>query len=158
MATESAFAGQFPEALFRQSIRDAMLMGMPELVEDRLTWFWRRAQTFTPDDLAGDPLDWSSAPVTDDPGNPAGDPDDDGVVVDYALESLANPEAVTVIGDLNLQNVKVTVFDVDYEQIRTADYAQLRDIVYQIRFEAPATPLFGVTMHDIYLEAQEQAE
>lgn len=158
MATDSAFTALFPEAEFRDAIRNTMKMGMPEADADKLTWYWRRAQTYQPDDLAGDPLDWNADPLTDDPGNPEGDPEDDGVIVDYALETLANPEAVTVIGDLNLQNVKVTLFDVDYEQIRTADYAQLRDIVYRIRFETPTTPLFGVTMHDIYLEAQEQAE
>ena len=87
MATSSAFAAQFPEADFRYAIREAMKMGMPEDDAEKLTWFWKRARTYQPDDLGGRPLDWTAAPLTDDPGNPVDDAEDDGLIVDYALEA-----------------------------------------------------------------------
>jgi hypothetical protein len=160
MATSSAFAAQFPEAQFRQSIRDAMKMGMPEDDAEKLTWFWKRAQTFNPDDLAGRPLDWTAAPITDDPGNPVDDAEDDGMIVDYALEannlSSQVDQSITALGNFNFQKIKVTLFDVDFEKIRTADYARIGTIVYTIRLEAPPYALFGVTMHDVHLEALDE--
>lgn len=137
-----------------------MKMGMPEDDADKLTWFWKRAQTFNPDDLAGRPLDWTTEPLTDDPGNPEDDAEDDGMIVDYALEtnnlSSLVDQSITALGNLNFQKIKVTVFDVDFEKIKTADYARIGSIVYTIRLEAPPYALFGVTMHDLHLEALDE--
>lgn len=158
MASNSAFAAQFPEAEFRTAIRETMRMGMPELDSEKLTWFWNRAQTYQPDDLAGDPLDWTADPITDDPGNPEGDAEDDGLIVDYAMETNTPGNSdFTAVGIFNLQTIKVTLFDVDYEQIKTADYAKIGDVVYTIRLEAPPYALFAVTMHDLFLEALDEA-
>lgn len=158
MATSSAYTALFPEAQFRTAIRETMKMGMPEADSEKLTWFWNRAQTYQPDDLAGDPLDWSADPITDDPGNPTGDPDDDGLIVDYAMESNSPGQGdFTAVGIFNMQTIKVTLFDVDYVQVNTADYAKIGNITYKILVEAPPYALFGVTMHDVFLEALDES-
>lgn len=160
MASNSTFAAQFPEEQFRDAIRNAMRMGMPENDADKLTWRWNRVKTFTPADPAGRPLHWDQPAVTDDPGNPTGDADDDGVIVDYAIEvnniSSQVDTSFTALGALNFQKIKVTLFDVDFAKVKTADYATIGNVRYEIRLEAPNYALFAVGMHDVFLEASDE--
>jgi hypothetical protein len=161
VARSSAFAGGFDEATFRAAVLNTMLMGMPEDVTERLTFFWKRTQTFATPDLAGNPYDWTAAPTVDLPGNPKL-PDsgtDQGVVVPYALEFAATlaREANTVLGGIDTSRAVVTLMDKDYDKIRTADYARIGDTRYRLLFDAPPQGLFGVTMWTLYLEAEDSA-
>ncbi len=164
MATSSAFTPSFDESLFRQSIVATMRMGMPQSDEHKIRWYWNRDQTFVPDDPAGNPYDWTDDPVTDAPGNPTGDPSDDGLIVDYAVEFNSSSglgagvnNQLTPLGPIDPTRMTVTVFDVDYDRIKTADYAAIGTTRYRIRYAAPPVGLFGVTVHDLYLEADDQA-
>lgn len=156
MASTSAFAAQFPEQQFRDAIRASMQMGMPESDDEKLIWRWNRQKTFVPSDPRGRPYDFTKIPVTDEPGNPEGDAEDDGVIIDYALTIRGQDETITSLGPINAQELTVTIFDVDWERIKDADYAQIGDVTYDIKFEAPPYGLFAVTMHDVYLEARDE--
>lgn len=159
MAKSSSFTHLFPEALFRSSIRDTMLMGIPENPAERLTFFWRRSRVFSPDDPAGNPYSWTAAPVTNTPGNPAvaDTGGDQGLSVPYALEFVprAAGGAATTFGDIQTSRIIVTVMDTDFAQIKTADYAIIGPTTYHILYDAPPVGLFGVTIHSFYLEAQD---
>jgi len=159
MATNSAFASGFDEAAFRTAIRETMRMGMPEDDDHKLKWFWKRDQTFARPDPAGNTYDWSAPANPDLPGNPTGDPDDDGLIVDYAFDFNYTGAGgqMTPLGPVDPAKMTVTLFDVDYDQIKTADYAKIGTTRYIIRFEASPYALFGVTMHDVILEAEDQA-
>lgn len=162
MATSSAFTPQFDEPAFRQGILGAMQMGMPEDPAEQLTWVWDREVTFSPDDPAGNPYDWTSVPVTDVPGNPAlGDPGPPGPqtkIVPYALEfAPGSGDTATTLGQFDTSKATVTLMDVDHVQVQTADYAILGDTRYRIRFDSPAQGLFGVTVHQVFLEALEES-
>lgn len=161
MATSSAFAAQFPESEFRFAIRESMKMGMPEDDFLKLKWHWNRVKTYVPADPAGRPLDWDQPTLSNEVGNPEDDPEDDGLIVDYAMEtnniSSQVDQSITALGNINFQKIKITVFDVDFEKIKDADYATIGDVRYEIRLESPPEPLFGVTMHILHLEALDQA-
>jgi hypothetical protein len=160
MAKSSAFSGGFNEATVRDALFNTMLMGMPERTDQRLTWYWKRDQTYVPDDPAGNPYDWTAAPVTDNPGNPAL-PDageDQSLQVPYALEFSARPagSSTTVLGEIDTSRAEITLLDTDFEKIRTADYAVIDNSRYRIQFSSPPIGLFGLTVHTVYLEAEDE--
>lgn len=161
MARSSSFTAQFDETTFRDAIENTMLMGIPETVTDRLTFWWRRNRTFSPDDPAGNPYDWTAAPIVDQPGNPTL-PDtggDQSLVVPYALEFSARPagSAYTTLGEIDTSRAIATIMDNDFARIATSDYATIGDVRYRIQFAGPPLGLFGVTVHTLYLEAEDEA-
>ena len=172
MAKSSAFSSGFDETAFRDAITNTMLMGIPENTAERLTFWWRRAQTFSPDDPAGNPYDWTSPPIIDNPGNPnlpdPGDQQgatptgaiaDQSLVVPYALEFSARPagSSNTVFGEIDASRAVVTMLETSFTQIATADYATISNSRYRIQFSAPPVGLFGVSVHTLYLEAEDEA-
>lgn len=159
MAKSSSFAAGFDEATVRTAILNTMLMGMPEKPIERLTWYWNRDQVFSPDDPAGNPYDWTSPPIVDKPGNPKlkDTGTDQSLQVPYALEFSARPagSATTVLGEIDTSRAIITLLDTDFEKIRTADYAVIDDSRYRIQFDAPPLGLFGLTVWQVYLEAED---
>jgi hypothetical protein len=159
----SSFAGGFAESTFRDAVYNTMLMGMPEAVEERLTFWWERDKTYTPDDPAGNPYDWTAPPIVDDAGNPVlpdpGTPTDQSLIVPYALEFSARPagSSNTVFGEIDTSRAVVTIIDSDFDKVRTADYATIADTRYRIQFKGPPTGLFAVTVHALYLEAEDSS-
>jgi hypothetical protein len=163
MAKSSSFSPAFNESTFRAAILNTMLMGMPEDKAQQLTWWWRREQTYSPDDPAGDPYDWTQPAVSDVPGNPklkdAGTPAEQFLIVPYALEYSARQtgSSNTAFGEIDTARAIVSLTDSDYEQVKTADYATIGDTTYRIQFKGPAIGLFGYTLFQMYLEAEDSA-
>lgn len=163
MAKASAFSPGFNEAIFRDAVKNTMVMGMPEKVEERLTWWWHRDETYSPDDPAGDPYDWTQPPVLDAAGNPKlkdpGAPAEQSLVVNYALEYSARPagSANTVFGEIDTSRAIISLTDTDFEQVKTADYATVGETKYRIQFHGPPIGLFGYTLHQLFLEAEDAA-
>lgn len=161
MAKSSAFTSGFNEPAFRDAILNTMLMGIPENPKERLTFWWRRDQTYSPDDAAGNPYDWTEPPVIDKPGNPklkdAGT--EQSLQVPYALEFAARPagSSNTVFGEIDSSRAIVTMLDSDFQKVSNADYATIGDSRYRIQFDAPPLGLFGVMVWTLYLEAEDQA-
>lgn len=160
MARSSAFASGFNEPATRDALLNTMLMGLPEDITERLTWYWSRDRTYEPADPAANPYDWSQPPVTDIPGNPAlpDDGTDQSLQVPYALEFSARPAgaATTVMGEIDTSRAVITLLDTDYVQIRSADYARIAGSRYRIQFTAPPVGLFGLTVYTVYLEAEDE--
>ncbi len=163
MAKASSFSNGFNEAKFRDAVANTMLMGMPEDPAERLTWWWNRDETYSPDDPAGNPYDWTQPPLTDAPGNPKlkdpGAPSDQSLIVNYALEYSARPagSANTVFGEIDTSRAIVSLADGDYQKIKTADYATIGNTTYRIQFKGPPVGLFGFTLYSVYLEAEDAA-
>ena len=157
MATESAFAAGFDEAGFREAIRETMKMGMPESDAEKLRWWWYADREYDTVDEDDNPYDWTQPADTGTPSSQE-DPEGDGLVIDYAFDFNANSATeFTAVGPIDPSKIVVTIFDVDYHRIKDADYATIGDTRYRIRFDAAPYGLFGVTMHDIHLEAEDQA-
>lgn len=146
----------FDAAYFRSQIKLTMGMGMPENPAERLTWHWNTVDTYTAADPAGAPYDWSEAPVTTVPGNPVAPTGQ--AQVDYALEFTPTraQQGETMMGELNRTRATVTLLDVDYEQIKDADYATIAETTYDIDFSAPPEALFEVTVYQLYLRARDE--
>jgi hypothetical protein len=165
MAKSSSFTSAFPEATFRQAILNTMLMGMPQDPAQQLKWWWKRIQEFSPDDAAGNPYDWTQPPVTDLPGNPGlsvkntAPGAEQWLTVPYALEFSARQtgSSNTAFGEIDTSRAVVSLTDTDYEKIKTADYATIGDTTYRIQFKGPAIGLFGYTLYQMYLEAEDSA-
>lgn len=162
MAKSSSFAGGFDEAGFRDAVLNTMLMGMPEDPAQRLTFYWERNRVYSPEDIAGNPYDWTSPPVTNVPGNPdIPDPTgtDQTLQVPYALEFAARPAGSisTPMGEIDTTRAIVTVMDNDHTKIASADYARIGDTRYRLQFDAPPIGLFGVTVWTLYLEAEDES-
>jgi hypothetical protein len=161
MARSSSFAGGFNEPAFRDAILNTMLMGIPEDPNERLTFWWRRVQTYSPDDPAGNPYDWTSPPVSDHPGNPKlkDTGTEQSLQVPYALEFSARPagSSNTIFGEIDASRAIVTMLETDYLKVTSSDYATIGDSRYRIQFDAPPLGLFGVTVWTLYLEAEDQA-
>ena len=163
MAKSSSFSSGFNEGNFRNAIKNTMLMGIPEDPAQQLTWWWHRDQTFSPDDPAGDPYDWTQSPVVDTPGNPVlkddGTPTEQSLVVPYALEYSASQgsEAATVFGGIDTSRATISMAEVDYEQVKTADYCTVGDTTYRIQFTGPPIGLFGFTLWQVFIEAEDSA-
>lgn len=163
MAKSSAFSSAFNESTFRTAILNTMLMGMPEDPAQQLAWWWHRDETYSPDDPAGSPYDWIQPPVTSTPGNPTLRDEDQvseqSLIVPYALEYSArqSSSANTAFGEIDTSRAIVSLTDSDYEKIKTADYAKIGNTTYRIRFKGPAIGLFGYTLYQMYLEAEDSA-
>ena len=163
MAGDSAFAADFDQVEFETGIRETMKMGMPEADAEKLTWWFKRDQEYSPADTAGNPFDWTDDPISDEPGNPdIPDPDpnhDQSLIVDYAIEFSSRPagSTTTVLGEVDNSRAVVTLFRVDFEKIKTADYAKIDAATYKIQFKAPPLGLFTSTVVQVYLEAVDVA-
>lgn len=145
----------FDAAEARAEFRAVMTMGMPTAVADQLKWRWRRTKGYVPDDPAGNPYDWTTAPVVDVAGNPADTDGDDTVIVPYALEVLGTgDDAATSVGVLDFTRARVTLLDEDYAKVADADYCTCGRRTYTIDFGPPAVGLFDLTVHTVLLEAR----
>lgn len=163
MAGDSAFADGFDQDEFESATRETMKMGMPDDDAEKLTWWFKRDQEYSPADMAGDPFDWTDAPISDEPGNPdIPDPDpnhDQSLIVDYAIEFSSRPagSTTTVLGEVDNSRATITLFRVDFEKIKTADYATIENTTYLIQFKAPPLGLFTSTVVQVYLEAVDES-
>lgn len=157
MAGESILAAGFPAEEFRTNIQQVMLMGMPDDPADRLTFHWDRQRTYDPATVDDDPLDWTETPDTDIPGD--WDHEAGTYQPIYALEFSARPAGSTntPLGEIDTSRLIITLLDVDYEQVKTADYATIKDVRYRIQFAAPEVAMFPVGVHQVYMEAEDQA-
>ncbi len=145
----------FDPTQFRFFIKQTMKMGIPTATDEKLTWHFKPVQDFTPQDPALKPYDWSTPPESSEPGNP--DLPSGVAIVDYALEFSAGTSSEGDVGRFDTSRLKVTLLDVDYEVIKTADYATIGRVYYNIKFVAPPIGMFSVTVYEVHLVARDQA-
>ena len=145
----------FNASEFSDAIKQTMRMGMPSDPDEQLVWHINPVVSFSYQDPAIKPYDWSATPVVDQPGDP--DHPTGIVSVDYALEFAASGGGETEVGRFDQSRLTVTVLDLDFEQIKNADYAKIGNVYYDIKFIGPPTGLFDVTVYTIYLVARDEA-
>ena len=149
-STDPTFGAGFDPDEFRKNIRLVMNMGLPEAESERVTFRWKSTYDYTIEDPDGDPYDWSSTPIAQD------EPED--VQVPAAVEFVSNrTEGGSPIGEFDNPRVILTLLDVDYELIKTANQVLLGGNTYTIRFWGPPVGLFSVTVYQAYLNAEDEA-
>lgn len=144
-------ASAFSATAFRDAIRFAMNMGLPDATVDRATFKWTPVKTYTRPDTGGRPYNLTSTPVST-----VTHPD---VQIPVAWEFAARQglEEQTAMGEFDPTRIVMTILDEDYAQVQGADTVEMGDNVYIINFVAPPTGLFEVTVYTVYLTARDES-
>lgn len=140
---------------FRAAIKSTMQMGVPTDLNERLVWHFKNITSYSNQDPALKPYDWTTPPSLDvpsDPDTPTGER-----IVDYALEFARTTGQQSEVGAFDATRLVVTLLDVDYEQIKQADYATIGRVHYDIDYSGPPMGLFEVTVYQVFLTARDQA-
>lgn len=134
---------------FREGIRFAMTMGLPEDESQRATFYFAPARTLDGKIDSNDlPLDWAADIVDDDTPDPV------TVPVAFEMDSRANEQ--TAAGRFDTPTVTITVLDEDYADIEGASYCVIGDATYDIEFVGPPLGLFDVTIYQLFLRARDE--
>lgn len=154
--TTDARASGFSAAAFKDAIRFAMNMGLPDTTSERLTFRWTPEKTFATSSPAGNPYDLTDAPTSTDS---AAD-----VLVDGAVEfvSRASLGDTSSIGSFENPRLVVTLLDDEYATITDDTLGLPNQILvggntYNIDFVAPPIGLFSVTVYQIHCTAIDEA-
>lgn len=150
---ESAFAASFDESGFVTAIKSTMQMGIPQDPAERLVFHWAAPSTATPASPAGSPYEWDQTDVDEPaPGVPA-----QSVQVDYALEMSQDASSNTMAGTFENPKATVTMLDAEFQQVADADYCTIGTSIYRILYHQPVIGLFGVSVHQLVIQAQDEA-
>lgn len=150
---ESAFAASFDESGFVDAIKSTMQMGIPQDPTERLVFHWAAPSTVTPASPAGNPYEWGQTTSGEpEPGVPAR-----SLQVDYALEMGQDASSNTMAGTFENPKATVTLLDAEYQQVADADYCTIGSSIYRILYHQPVIGLFDVSVHQLILQAQDEA-
>lgn len=141
--TDPNFGQGFDAALFRSAITSAMEMGLPEAVNERVTFYWSPQKSFAVTDPEGNPYDLSGSPETQ--------VEKDPVQIPCAINFSSSKPDGTSIGDFDQNRVTLTILDVHFEQVRGADKVIIDDDTFTIDYTGIPTGLFEVTVYTMYL-------
>lgn len=148
--TDSRAAG-FNPAAFRDAIRFAMHMGLPNATEERATFRWTTVRTYDTADPAGNPYDYTATPATS--------VAHDDVLIPVAVEFSARPAGSrdTAVGQFDSSRAVITVLDEDYALVEGADLVLLGGNTYEVEFVGPPLGLFDVTIYQLYCDARDES-
>ena len=145
--TDPTFGGGgFNADLFRNGIRNAMIMGTPVDPTHRATFRWIIKRHYTTADTAGMPFNFGSTPTSTD--------ERDDVQVPVAMEFMPGPLTGTSIGAFHEAQMVLTVLDEDYALVETADEVSVAGKEYDIVYVGPPIGLFSVTIYQMYCQAK----
>lgn len=148
-STDARAAG-FNAAEFRDAIKFAMNMGLPETESERATFRWNVDRTFAVADSGGVPFSKAEVPVTE--------VEHDDVQVDVAVEftNVRGADITNAVGQFNTARAVITVLDEDYALIEGANMVLLGGNTYDIKFVRPPVGLFAVTVYQLDCEARDE--
>ena len=148
--TDTKFGRSFKAEQFRNAITSSMEMGLADAEEERIAFVWDGAKTY---EYGGDvPYD-----LTDQPLSTQVEPDE--VYVTCAVEFIPRSGAGigNAFGDLQDPRVVVTVLDVVYPSVATANAVKINGVRYEIDYLGPPVGLFDVTIYQFYCSALDEA-
>lgn len=142
-------AAAFNSAVFRDAIRFAMTMGLPNSTSERITFTWKVDRTYDNPDPAGKPYFFNQEPtqrVIKDP-----------VQIPAAVQFQTDSPDGTPFGSIENPHIIVTLLDEDWALVSDADEIVLDDDVYVIKFTAPPMGLFDATVYQMYATAKDES-
>lgn len=144
-------ARSFDAARFRDGVKLAMKMGMPEQESEQATFRWTPENEYGSRDAAGRPYSWTAPPSSS--------VTHEDVIVDVAVEfqRYSSGEGNTSVGEFQTTSVVLTLLDVDYALVEGADKCLLGGNTYKIDYVAPPIGLFDVTVYQIYCRAEDES-
>jgi hypothetical protein len=139
----------FDAADFRANIRATMNMGLSNVTADQPLFIFNASSTSYPAgtalDEAGQPFDFTVTPTVTQK-NAVRVPC--AVTWGSGLDSIISTQAG---GDFTRADAVLTMLDVDYTLVKDADYCQINNTKYEIRYIQPAVGLFDVTVYQLHL-------
>ena len=147
---------RFDAALFRESIKFAMNMGLPADTSKRATFTWSPIKTFTGStDFGGAPLDWNQTPTTND--------DPDPFRCDCAVEFSRGGDEANPAGE-SLEDVRVTItiLDADWTLVlangggRRPDGVEFDGSKYTVDYVAPPLGIFDVVVYSLHCRSLDE--
>lgn len=136
---------------FRDAIRFAMNMGIPDKESERLTWKWTTDKTYSGADVVGKPYLWNEAPDTTE--------EHDDVQIPVAVEFIARTTggvSNTPWGEIENPRLQVTILDEDYEKVVGSDVIEVDGSIYYIKFVSPPQGLFAGTIYTVHAIAEDE--
>lgn len=149
--TDPNFGGGFDADEFRTQIRNTMIMGLPEDELERPTFRWSVRRSYAIKDGGGNPYNFSSVPESVEEHEDVQVP----VAVEFAARSTFASNLPT--GQVENSKIIITILDVDYALVDTADQIVCNGDTYNIDFVAPSTGLFSVTVYEIHATAVDES-
>ena len=142
-------AAGFNSAAFRDAIRFAMTMGLPNAESERITFMWDVVRVNENADPSGAPYDFTQAPTQRTVQDP--------VQVTAAVEFRTDSSDGTSLGSIENPHIIITLLDEDYALVEDATKVQLNDAEYIIKFTAPPMGMFDATVYQMYAEAVDES-
>lgn len=136
---------------FRDAIRFAMNMGLPENEDERIIFKWNVVKTYDNPDPAGKPYFWNQSSDTTTTHA--------DVSVPAAVEFFHNKssgKAGTPFGEIDSPYIIATLLDEDYENVRGAEIIEIDGSTYMVNFVAPPMGLFDTTIYQIFATAEDE--
>lgn len=148
LPTDTTFGAGFDADAFRSAIRSTMQMGLPTDVGLQPTFRWTTEREYTRADDDGDPYDWTATPVAESAH--------DDVLAICAVEFGGDTVEDTAMGHFDTVDAVITILDVDYATVNTADHVLLGGNNYIIKY-VTSVGLFSVTTYTIYCSSVDEA-
>lgn len=136
-----------PTDSLRESLRQTMVMGLPDTVGERPTFYFEGEKTFEDHDLEGSPWDWNDVPVTDTSKGPV------QVLCAYEFFSPLGRQGafLTEVGEFNPTTVKLTMFESEFQSVYGFTYVTIGPSQQRwwFRFFEPAVSLNDLTVYTV---------
>lgn len=124
-----------------EKLKMAAKIGMPEAVEDRVTFYWKSNSTYTvPIDPSGIPYHLDDVPIDEFQRAP--------VQVVTTIETVHRVADGNDMGEFNNPRARFGVFSSEIDQVRDADYVTYCGDRYEINYvEVPTLGSMGLYIH-----------
>lgn len=141
-----------PAGTVRDALRGTMVMGLPVNDADKPTFHFDPDRTWTEEDSAGLPWDWTATPTTD-TTQAAVKP-----ICTYEFFSPLGRQGATYTeaGDFTPTTVVFTMMDTDFASVLGFAYATIgnSDHKWYFRFWRPITGLGGLQVYQVHCTAE----
>ena len=143
--------GGFDPVEFKANIRGAMLMGTPNVVEDRCTFKFEEVRLYDDVDAEGSPFDWETTPTDVEAPDP--------IQVLCAVETIGQGEASegTNIGTFDMNRARLYILSEEWELVRDFTTVNLANSEYIRVKELPILALFEVDIHVVEIHARDES-
>ena len=163
METSDSRQSGFNASRFRDAIGFAMKMGIPDDLDERVTFQWNSIPSYDasdPVDARGVPYDWTTAPAS----TVTADDVPASLTVPVSIEFFDSKTASgeTVVGDFDKSRIKVFMLDTSYDLLTDSALGLPDRLItdgntYDIEYWAPPVSLFTVTTYTCYASARDES-
>lgn len=147
-----ASIADIPTDTVQESLRQTMVMGLPEVEAYRPTFYFEPDRDWDPEDAEGSPWDWTATPTTE----VSTDPVQVLCAIDFSAPLGRQGAFQTEVGEFNPNTVVLSMFQEEFDQVFGFSYVtigpELRKFFF--RFWRPAVALNDMAFYEVHAVAQ----